>query len=274
MNPPSQTFNDILNIIATTSEYTIGDFLMEFFSSPPHPERATGRSLRHGQMLGRFMRGRTMFGVGELLQALHCAAREFRVTRAKESLWMLDDKACPYQSLKSGYSALTSYAAQKVKDRLQEEQKAATNPHAGLHVFEPRKPGEEDIKLRLSWDTYGAMTLADIQSVLEQHQPVTFSYVLLLTQPEHHDDDDEFRYRPPNVVCQIFMSSLPPPTCVRFRQKYSAKSTAHTIAMQSDYKYSTESCTTAVEHHRQSSPTQAEWVSRQVTPTSSEPLRS
>ncbi|KAF9643300.1 hypothetical protein BDM02DRAFT_3191895 [Thelephora ganbajun] len=57
----------------------------------------------------------------------------------------------PYhQSLKSGSAALTSCAAQKVSHRLLEEQKAATDPDAGLHVFEPRKPGEEDIKLRPS----------------------------------------------------------------------------------------------------------------------------
>ena len=136
------------------------------------------------------MWGKTTFGVGELLRALDCAAREFRPTLADESLWTLGNETCPYQSLKSGYSALTSYAAQKVKDHLQEEQKAVTNSHAGLHVFEPRKPGEEEIKLRLSWDSYGATTLADVQAVLEHHQPLTFGYILLLTQPGHHDDDN------------------------------------------------------------------------------------
>ena len=271
---PSQTFDNILNIIATTPGYTIGDFLMEFFGPPPHPERATGRSLRHGKMLGMFMRGTTTFGVGELLWGLHCAAWEFRPNPVDESLWMLDNETCPYRSLKSGYSALTSYAAQKVKDHLQEEQKAATNPHAGLHVFEPRKPGEEEIKLCLSWDTYGATTLADVQAVLEQHQPLTFGYILLLTQPEHHDDDDEFRYRPPNVVREILKSLLPLPTCARFRQKFSAKSTTYTIATRSGYKSSTGSCTTAAVHHKQSSPTQVEWVSQQVTPTFSGPSRS
>lgn len=200
----SQTFDDIIDIIATTPGYTIGDFLMEFFRSPPRSKRATGRSLRHGQMLGKFMRGRTTFGVGELLQGVHCAAREFRPSPVEESLWTLGNEADSYKSLKSGYSALTSYAAQTVKGRLQEEQKAATNPSAGLHVFEPRKPGEEEIKLRLSWDTYGATTLADVQAVLEQHQPLTFNYILLLTQPKHHDDD-EFRYRPPSVVCEMVM---------------------------------------------------------------------
>jgi len=207
MRPYSKAFERILKIIAITPDYTIGDFLMEFFgSSAPHAKRATGRSLSHGQMLGKFMRGETTFRVGEVLEAFHCAAQEFRPAPDKESsLWTLST-ARSYWLLKSGYSALTSYAVQIVGDRLQEEQKAATDPRAGLHVFEPRKPGEEEIKLRLSWDTYGATTLADVQAILQKHQPVTFGYILLLAHPECHDDEVDFRYRPPNIVRGIPMS--------------------------------------------------------------------
>lgn len=141
-----------------------------------------------------------------MLQQLHHATEEFRPTPDAPDqliLWALDH---PYHSLKSGYAALTSYAAQQVSCRLLEEQKAATGPHAGLHVFEPCKPGEEEIKLRFSWDTYGAITLADIQAVLEQNQPLTFHYILLLARPERHSKEkDEFRYRPPNIVREMFM---------------------------------------------------------------------
>ncbi|KAF9645275.1 hypothetical protein BDM02DRAFT_3071707, partial [Thelephora ganbajun] len=81
----------------------------------------------------------------------------------------------PYQSLKSGYAALTSYAAQKVSHRLLEEQKAATDPDAGLH----------------------------------KHQPLTFHYIFYLAHPKRHNEEKgQFRYRPPNVIatevlCQI-----------------------------------------------------------------------
>jgi len=93
---------------------------MEFFTPSPHPGCATGRSLSHGHVLEAFIRGKTTFGVGELLHAFDCAAWEFRPTPEKESpLWTLSPS---YQSLKSGYSALTSYTAQKVKDCLEEEQ--------------------------------------------------------------------------------------------------------------------------------------------------------
>ena len=55
-------------------------------------------------------------------------------------------------------------------DRLREEQKLTTNPHAGLHVFEPRKPGGiRDQVMSFNSDTYGAATLADVQTVLELH---------------------------------------------------------------------------------------------------------
>jgi hypothetical protein len=218
-----------------------------------------------------FIQGKTTFGVGEVLQELHRAAEEY-CPRDEGPLWTL---ANPYQYLKSGSPALTSYAAQKVCHRLQVEQKAATDPHAGLHVFEPRKPGEGGVKLRISWDTYGATTLADVQAVLEKHQPLTFSYVLLLAHPQRHDEEKvEFRYRPPNVVRRMFFSQLTPPTHPRSRLRSSAKSTTRTIVMQSGYKFSMESYTTAAAHHIPSLATRAEWVLRPATTTSSRPLRS
>jgi hypothetical protein len=153
-------------------------------------------------MLAAFITGKTVYGVGDVLESLHCASEEF-CPISEGQLWTL---ANPYQFLKSGYPALTSYAAQKVHQHLEDEQKAATDPQAGLHVFEPRKPEQEDIKLRVTWDSYGATTLSDVQAVLEQHQPLTFSYFCLLAHPGRHDKEkDEFRYRPPDIVCEIVM---------------------------------------------------------------------
>jgi hypothetical protein len=197
MRSYSPAFAQILEVLASTRQYTIGDFLMEFFDSPGRDRCATERSLRHGRMLAMFIGGGTVVGVGDVLQEFHHAAEEF-CSEGQDSPWRLD---YPYHLVKSGYAALTSYAAQKVGDHLQQEQKAATGPDAGLHVFKPRKPGERDVKLRLAWDTYGATTLSDIQAVLEKHQPLTFSYIVRLTHPERHNEEKgEFRYRPPAVV--------------------------------------------------------------------------
>lgn len=202
MDHYSSAFEKIMNIFATTRQYTIADFLLELFGSPTghhhNNQRATGRSLTHGKMLAKFMKGGTSTGVGEVLQELYCAAEEFRLGN-ESPLWTL---ANPYQSLKSGYAALTSFAAQNVRQRLHDEQHAATDPHAGLHVFEPRKPGQKERKLRVAWDSFGEATLSDIQAVLERHQPLTFSYILHLACPGRHEEEDVFRYRPPNVVCQ------------------------------------------------------------------------
>lgn len=158
--------------------------------------------MSHGRMLGHFLRGRGFVGVGSVLQQIDDAAKEF-YSRDHGSLWALDNE---YKDLKPGLVALTSYAAQKVLQRLRDEQRAATDPHAGLHVFEPRKPGQEDTKLRISWDSYGATTLSDIQAVLQEHQPLTFSYIFQLAHPGHHNEEQAtFRYRPPNVVSKTFI---------------------------------------------------------------------
>jgi len=63
-------------------------------------------------MLGAFLRGNTMYGVGEVLEQLDVVAGQFENPR--EHLYML---TTPYKSLKSGHTALTSYAAQKIRDR-------------------------------------------------------------------------------------------------------------------------------------------------------------
>ena len=179
----------ILEIVATTNHYAIGDFLVDLF-------RATGRSERHGKVLAPFLRGETTYGVGEVLKELDTVARQF--VNHQEPQYTLEPS---YESLKSGRAALTSFAAQKVRDRLLVEQAAAVDPNGGLHVFAPHKK-TEPIKLRLSWDTYGTTTFDDIQAILTKHQPLTFDLIQLLALPENHDPEKEYRYQPPNYVCR------------------------------------------------------------------------
>lgn len=188
-------FEQILEIIAATNHYAIGDFLADLF-------RPTGRSERHGRMLGWFLRGETTYGVGEVLARLDTVAKQF-VNHDKPQYTL----TASYESLKSGRAALTSFAAQKVRDQLLVEQAAAVDPNGGLHVFAPHKK-TESIKLRLNWDTYGATTFKDIQAVLMKHQPLTFDIIQQLALPENHDPEKEYRYRPPNYVCRESISYI------------------------------------------------------------------
>ena len=187
--PHREPFDQLLEVLATSKGYAIGDFLMDFF-------RVTGRSERHGKMLSAFLRGTTVYGVGEVLERLDTVAGQFK-----------DPSEPPYElttsylSLKSGHAALTSYAAQKVRDKLLAEQLAAVQSDSGLHVFAPRKK-TEPIKLRLSWNTYGAITFKEVQAVLIKHQPLTFNLIQRLAIPERHDPEKNYRYRPPDFVCQ------------------------------------------------------------------------
>ena len=186
----------ILEIIATTNHYAIGDFLVDLFCE-------TGRSEHHGKMLAPFLRGETTFGVGNLLKQLDAVSRQF--VNHKEPEYTLVPS---YKSLKSGRAATTSFAAQKVHDQLLVEQAAAADPNGGLHVFAPHKK-TEPIKLRLNWDTYGATTFDDIQSILMKHQPLTFNLIRQLALPENHNPKKEYRYRPPNYVHSEPISHVP-----------------------------------------------------------------
>lgn len=191
--PHSETFNAAIQIIASASNYTLGDFLMDLFCE-------TERSERHGKMLGLFLRGKTTFGVGAVLQRLDTIVGRFK--DPQEESYSL---ATSYDVLKLGHAAIISYTAQKVCQKLSAEQRAAVDPDGGLHVFTPHKK-TDPINLRLSWDTYGATTFTDVQTLLVKHQPLTFNYLERLAIPERHDLTKGFRYRPPNFVRENLLS--------------------------------------------------------------------
>jgi hypothetical protein len=229
MSHTNPAFERILQVLAAANHYAVGDFLMDLFC-------VTGRSERHGKMLSAFLRGTTVYGVGEVLHQLDAVAGQFE--NSQEPLYAL---APPYKSMKSGRATLTSYAAQKVRHQLSVEQQAAVDPNGGLHVFGPHKK-TEPINLRLSWDTYGATTFEDVQAVLRRHQPLTFNYVEHLAIPERHDPTKGYRYRPPSFVRKTLILHVLLPTHGRSQHKYSVRSTMRATETRSGYKSSTESC--------------------------------
>ena len=226
--PHPKTFDNILQILATADHYAIGDFLMDLFC-------VAGRSERHGKMLSAFLRGNTTYGVGEVLKRLDVIAGHFE--NSLESPYML---TTPYESLKSGRTALASYTAQKVRDQLSIEQRAAVDPDGGLHIFAPHKK-TDSIKLCLSWDTYGATTFEDVQAILKKHQPLTFDLIEHLAIPERHDLTKEYRYRPPSFVRKKLILYISPPTHDRLRHRCFPRSTMRTIGTRRGYKSLMES---------------------------------
>jgi hypothetical protein len=245
-------FDEILQSIASARGYALGDFLMDLFCD-------TGRSERHGKMLGAFLRGTTTFGVGDVLKQLDTVAGQFE--NREEEDYSLEHL---YKSLKCGHTALTAYAAQKVHQRLSVEQRAAVDPESGLHVFAPRKK-TDPVNLRLSWDTYGASTFADVQTLLMKYQPLTFNYLKCLATSECRDPTKEHRYRPPDFVCNILISHIISLTHDRSQHKRCLNSTSRTIETQRGCKFSMEFYSWLMEQHKPSSTTQADYAWRQAT---------
>ena len=98
------------------------------------------------------------------------------------------------KSPKYGRVALTSYAAQKVHDRVSVEQDAVDVPsNGGLRVSAPHKT--VPIDLRLNWDAYGTTTFEGIQAILMEHQPRTFNLIHRFSIPTRHEPTKEYRYR-------------------------------------------------------------------------------
>jgi hypothetical protein len=63
-------------------------------------------------MLGMFVKGKTIIGVGDVLQELHRAAEEFHGENEDPECTL----AHPYHLLKSSTSALTSHAGEGCQD--------------------------------------------------------------------------------------------------------------------------------------------------------------
>lgn len=185
--------------------------------------------------MSRFLRGSSTYSLGEVLERLDRVVGQF--LNPGEVPYTL---TTPYKSLKSGHVALTSYAAQKVHQQLLIEQRATVDPDGGLHVFAPqRKNGP--INLRLSWDTYGATTFKDIQTVLLKHQPLTFNYLQHLATAERRDSEKEYRYRPPDFVREALLRHIQSLTPGRWLLRYFFNSITHEIEMRRGYKFSMES---------------------------------
>ena len=166
-------------------------------------------------MLGAFLRGTTTCGVGEVLKQLDVVAGQFK--SHQENMYTLTTS---YHLLKSGQAALTSYAAQKVSGHLSDEQRAVVDPESGLHVFGPHRK-TDSVNFRLNWDTCGATTFADVQTLLTKRQPLTFSYLRQLATPERHNPEKGYRYGPPEFVCESLLSQVRFPTHHRLQRKCS-----------------------------------------------------
>lgn len=118
MSSYSAPFIKILEILASAHHYTIRT---SYWNSSTHDamisyeQLAAGRSLRHGRMLEKLVKGKTAVGVGEVLRGLHGVAEVFLQVEDRGLLGRPDSL---YHSLNHAFAALTCYAAQKVGDHL------------------------------------------------------------------------------------------------------------------------------------------------------------
>ncbi|KAJ3535139.1 hypothetical protein NM688_g7020 [Phlebia brevispora] len=155
--------------------WSLGDFLYELFRPKDPKGNWIIRGRRHRRMIGRFLNG------GTVARILTCWLEDPSGkpgSEAKEGkiLYSLD---VPYTELKNARNAITSCAAQLVRDEILREVRKAVQSESGLHGTGISAKGRKEI----SWADIGPNTLRDVMEIIKECQPLTWQLVKELVTP-------------------------------------------------------------------------------------------
>ncbi|KAF5323991.1 hypothetical protein D9611_008409 [Ephemerocybe angulata] len=159
------------------------------------------RSTRHATVISKFLQGKDNCYPAQLIEAWD-KHRDGAVERF-DNMYSL---SVPYHEIKPVRPALTSYAAQKCRDRLKKESNSTVKPDAGLHMSARKKSQN-----RLEWAAIGVSTVEEVESTLRESMPLAFGLLYEITGEKGVDPDPAAalkRRRPGNLVTTHALSSL------------------------------------------------------------------
>ena len=107
----------------------------------------------------------------------------------------------PYTEIQSIRPALTTFAVQVVGKQLTWEAQHAVKPTSGLHATTKKQALH-----KVEWADVGSATVPQVAELLQSHQPLTWHFLMSITQPEDRSKtkaqskDDCPRRRPVETV--------------------------------------------------------------------------
>ncbi|OSC96922.1 hypothetical protein PYCCODRAFT_1335561, partial [Trametes coccinea BRFM310] len=162
---------------------------------------------RHGTIVGTFLAGGMRHTVADILSMWlqDQAGRPKRGSAESGQMYSLDR---PWEDLRHARVVLTSMAAQLCKKKLLTEQRSVVRGSQGLHGSAPGIRGHRQI----GWGDIGQNTVADVEKILQEHQKLTWEFVLALASPASRKNDAgvvvERKSRPPSLVATEVLSTL------------------------------------------------------------------
>lgn len=79
-------------------------------------------------------------------------------------------------------AALTSFAAQTVRDEMVREVEDVVKPTSGLHVSIKTKA----LTKQVEWQDIGAATVSNVAEIIRKHQPLTWCVVMAIAGRKSH----------------------------------------------------------------------------------------
>ncbi|KAF8962188.1 hypothetical protein BDZ97DRAFT_1759423 [Flammula alnicola] len=179
-------------------KWSIGDlFLHMFFMEDTHG-KSFEPSPRHVQVIAKFLAGETKIGVSRLIEAWMKSAYGLPSEQDYERQ-MFYSTTVDYRTIKHARPAITSFAAQVIKEKLVKEARKVVKSESGLHTFTSK--GKDISRYDL-----GERALPEAMAVFQETTPLTWEYVLVIAMPNKEAEDRE--RRPPAIVAAHAMSML------------------------------------------------------------------
>lgn len=186
----SQKVNTILDLLKTF-KWTIGDFLYHLFAMQDSTGKAFDPTPTHYQMISKFLTGETSIPVAKILDMWLKSSYGLPDQEAEERKLEFSTTV-NYLHIKYARPAITSFAAQIVRQELVKEADRAVQSNSGLHTFTTR--GEAMI----SRYDLGADSFLQALDIFQENMPLTWR--LLLSLAASYTEAEQRKKRPPELV--------------------------------------------------------------------------
>jgi hypothetical protein len=155
----------VLSAIKHDASWSFSEFLFHVFRDKDCHGQTIEREQSHGNTVQAFLSGRSQHSPGEILD-IWWHHRDGRFDRDSELMY---STSTPFSEIKPVRPALSSFAVQKVKDKLVLEAKDAVLPSSGLHATT-----SDNSTRRANWVDIGATTIPEVAAVFNRKQPITW----------------------------------------------------------------------------------------------------
>jgi hypothetical protein len=165
---------DHIFLAIQSTGWSFGQFMHEAFCMKESTPRATRRKHRHSTAIERFLRGQDKYTPSQILDAWLKSPDG----RQHDDESHMFSTSTPYGDIKSIRPAITSFAAQIVKEEFVKEADAVIRVSSGLHAS-----SSSGIALnKVEWTDIGSATAEHVTGILKTHQPLTWDLMMAIAE--------------------------------------------------------------------------------------------